>query len=375
MSSKIRVLHMLDNLNYGGMERVVHEIVRRTDPLRFETHVMALTYLGRFANGLEECATLHVASPMGRSSMLRPRSLAADIRAIAPDVIHLHSGVWDTASLAARMAGVPFQIYTDHGRESPDPWIHRALDRRASARTDVVVAVSQRLRDDMARFVVDPTRLRVIPNGVDTSYYAPRDDNGVLRAELGLDAGTPIIGSVGRLEPIKGDSVMIAAFARLREQWTGPAAPVLVLIGDGSERHALEQQAAATGVHDAIRFLGWRDDIEQHVHAFTVFTMSSHSEGTSVSLLEAMSAGLCPVVTRVGGNPVVLGDRLSHRLVTPGDPDALAAAWHHALCDESARTADAAAARTRIMDAFGLAAMVDRYEALYESSRQRRQPQ
>jgi hypothetical protein len=66
MSRRIRVLHMMDNLNYGGMERVVADIVRRTDRSRFETHVMALTYLGRFADGLEEFATLHVARPMSR---------------------------------------------------------------------------------------------------------------------------------------------------------------------------------------------------------------------------------------------------------------------------------------------------------------------
>jgi glycosyltransferase involved in cell wall biosynthesis len=365
MSRRIRVLHMMDNLNYGGMERVVADIVRRTDRSRFETHVMALTYLGRFADGLEEFATLHVARPMSRSSMLRPYRLAQDIRAIAPDVVHLHSGVWYKASLAARMARVPLVIYTDHGRQNPEPWINRAIDRRASARTNIVVAVSEKLRDDMARFVVAPEELRVIPNGVDTDRYVHRAGDCALRREIGITDDTPIIGSVGRLEPVKGYAVMLEAFARLRARWSGSEPPVLVLIGDGSERRTLEAQAVALGVRDSIHFLGWRDDIEDRVHAFTVFTMSSHSEGTSVSLLEAMSAGLCPVVTRVGGNPAVLGPDLQHRLVPPANPDALAAAWMDALRDGARRDADAATARNRIVERFSLDSMIRGYESLY----------
>ena len=94
--------------------------------------------------------------------------------------------------------------------------------------------------------------------------------------------------------------------------------------------------------------------------------MSSRSEGTSVSLLEAMSSGLCPVVTHVGGNAAVLGDGLRHRLLAPENPEALAAAWLDALGHPAARSGDAAQARARVQANFGLEAMVRRYEALYE---------
>ncbi len=94
--------------------------------------------------------------------------------------------------------------------------------------------------------------------------------------------------------------------------------------------------------------------------------MSSRSEGTSVSLLEAMGAGICPVVTDVGGNAAVLGPSLRHWLVAPEDPAALAAAWRDALDDRTRREADAAAARSRVRAEFALDAMVRRYEAVYE---------
>src|SRR5262245_29854888 len=103
-NDKIRVLHIIQNLNYGGMERLLAEIVRGVRSDRFDSQVMALEYLGRFADGLEDVATLHRAEPMSRVSMLWPRVLSRQIRAIQPDVVHTHSGVWYKAALAARMA-------------------------------------------------------------------------------------------------------------------------------------------------------------------------------------------------------------------------------------------------------------------------------
>jgi glycosyltransferase involved in cell wall biosynthesis len=99
--------------------------------------------------------------------------------------------------------------------------------------------------------------------------------------------------------------------------------------------------------------------------------MSSRSEGTSISLLEAMSAGLCPVVTDVGGNAHVLGPALRHRLVPSESPAALAGGWRSALLDPARRVEDAATARRRVEREFGLRAMVRAYENLYA---QREQP-
>src|SRR5436190_10727478 len=128
MANRIRVLHVIQNLNYGGMERVLSDIVLRCDGERFESHVLCLQYLGRFAEGLEKVATLHVAKPMGSASMLWPRQLAAQIRALAPDVVHSHSGVWYKASLASRLAGVPRFVHTEHGRAQPDSLRNRIVD-------------------------------------------------------------------------------------------------------------------------------------------------------------------------------------------------------------------------------------------------------
>jgi glycosyltransferase involved in cell wall biosynthesis len=348
------------------MERLLADIVRKVDPDLVESHVLVLQYMGRFATEIESLATLHQAESQPFYSMLWPRQLASQIRRIRPDVIHSHSGVWYKASLAARLAGVPKYIHTDHGRQLPDPWVARQLDGAASRRTSTAVAVSATVAEQLRRSVVrERCKVQVILNGVDTELRRPQKDDGALRSELDIPMATPIIGSVGRLELIKGYDVVLEAFTLLRRDWTGSHAPILVIGGDGSERARLEERARASGIAADVRFLGWRDDIATLHSAFTIFTMGSRSEGTSVSLLEAMSAGLCPVVTNVGGNAAVVGERLLHRLVPPERPQELAAAWIDALRNAPARNADAIAARERVFQEYSLDRMVEQYVHLY----------
>jgi glycosyltransferase involved in cell wall biosynthesis len=368
---RLKVLHVVQNLNYGGMERLIGDLARRVDPARFESHILTLQYHGRFSEQLEQRATLHSAPPMSRWSLLRPSALADTFRRIAPDVVHTHSGVWYKGSLAARMARVPRLIHTEHGRRHPDPWTDRVIDRRAATRTDVVVAVSTPLACHLAAHVLPRgPALTVIANGVDTELFRPEPDDGTLRRELGIAQERAIIGSIGRLEPIKGYDIVVEAYAILRSRWPADgAAPVLVIAGDGSERQRLERLSQVRQVDRDIHFLGWRDDLPQLHGSFQLFTMGSRSEGTSVSLLEAMSAGICPVITDVGGNRDVLGPRLGHRLVPSESPAELAAAWHDALVKERGRREeDAVLARQQVQASFDLTAMASGYERVYSGT-------
>jgi glycosyltransferase involved in cell wall biosynthesis len=368
VSERLRILHIIQNLNYGGMERLLGEMVRNADGSRFESHVLALEYIGRFGRGLDDAAGVHVAPSQGRWSMLRPASLGRKIREIGPAVVHTHGGVWYKASLAARMARVPRLLHTEHGRHVPDPFVLRSLDHLAARRTDTVVAVSEALRQQLEHTVVrGAAPVIVIRNGVDTRRFTPRADGTGVRRELCVESGTLLIGSVGRLEPVKGYDRMIEAFAVLCGGGTEAEDVRLVLVGDGSERSALEDRAQALGLGASVHFLGWRDDVIEVLAALDIFSMSSLSEGTSVSLLEAMSVGICPVVTDVGGNSAVLGPELLHRLVPPDDPPALARAWRSSMSRRVELEADGQTARRRVEAEFSLEAMVRAYEKLYGS--------
>ena len=368
MTRRVRVLQVVHKLDYGGLERLVGAIVRLLPAERFESHILTLSDFGRFAEGLAAHAQLHQHRSVPHLSMLWPRGLIRTIRALAPDAVHTHSGVWYKASLAARRAGVRRLVHTDHGRPYPDSLKDRLLDGLAARRTDVIVAVSDALRRQMAETLVPrPSRIRVVVNGIDTRRFQPRAVNGSLRGELGLPVGAPVIGSIGRLDPIKGYDVMLQAFALLRARWRVEegAAPTLLLVGDGPERARLAALIEREGLCDATRLVGWREDVEQVYPVFDVFSLSSWSEGTSLGLLEAMSCGVCPVVTAVGGSPAALGEHLQHRLVPPGDPAALADAWRDALTDDRRRAGDATTARRRVEQAFGVEAMVREYARIY----------
>jgi glycosyltransferase involved in cell wall biosynthesis len=361
----IRVAYVIPGLHYGGMERVLHDLAQALPAQGFEVHIVVVEGFGRFAEGLGEATGLHQVPPMSKFSLLHPKALVAVLRRIDPDVVHSHAGVWFKASRAGRLAGVPVVIHTEHGRRVPDTVIDRLIDNMASRSTDAVIAVSEALAEVLRRRVVnDPSQVRVIINGVNVERLQPVADPSALRTALGIPPCTPVIGSIGRLEPVKNYRLALTAFARLGQLGDGPA-PLLVLVGDGSERGMLEDHAKTLGVADRVRFLGWRDEVERVYGAFDLFTLTSRSEGTSVSLLEAMSCGLCPVVTDVGGNRAVLGPDLSPMLVPSEDDVALAAAWRRYLTHAQIRQDMARRARARIEQEFSLQRMVATHVAMY----------
>ncbi len=334
----IRVAYLIPGLHYGGMERILHDLTKALPSRGFEVHVVIVGgFFGRFADGLAEVADLHQVPAMSKLSLVYPGELVKVLRSIAPDVVHSHAGIWFKASRAARLAGVPVVIHTEHGRRVPDRVTDRLIDNLASRSTDLVIAVSEALAEILRRRVLhDPKRLRVITNGVDVDRLRPSPDPSALRRDLDIAPGTPVIGSVGRLEPVKNYQVALRALARIEELEGGPP-PLLLLVGDGSERGMLEELARALGIADRVRFLGWRDEVERVYGALDCFTLTSRSEGTSISLLEAMSTGLCPVVTDVGGNRRVLGPDLASLLVASDDDAALAATWRRHLLDAELR--------------------------------------
>ena len=357
------VAHAVPDLLYGGLQRLTVQLARLVDGLGFESHIVVFGEVGPLAAAAGP-AQIHAVPRQSRASMLWPQQVTQLLRLIRPDVVHSHSGVWYKASLAARLAGVPWLVHTDHGRLVPDPWAARFVDGLASRWTDVVVAVSKPLADRLCQDVVAKAdRVRVVANGVDTDEFSPKPV-GDQKVTLGIPPKTAVIGSVGRLETIKGYDVMIDAFAQYRA--LAPEQPaVLTIAGDGEERSALEARARALGVDREVLFLGWREDAREVLGALDLFVLTSRSEGTSVSLLEAMSSGICPVVTNVGGNANVLGSELSHRLVPTESPRAIAEGWAKAIEDPLVCRADGAAARRRVEQHFSLRAMIRTYEAIY----------
>jgi len=146
----------------------------------------------------------------------------------------------------------------------------------------------------------------------------------------------------------------------------------MAVVGDGSLHQGLRRQIDAHGADQRVRLFGQRDDIPALLNAFDLFALPSLFEGTSNALLEAMSVGLPVVATRVGGNPEIVVDGATGRLVPVRDPAALADAIAFYAGSEGARREHGRAGRARVVENFSLDRMIDGYRRVYEEVLDRR---
>jgi glycosyltransferase involved in cell wall biosynthesis len=253
------------------------------------------------------------------------------LRGWRPAIVHTHTAKAGVLGrLAARLAGVPIVVHTYHGhvlRHYFGP-LRTALFRRLEAvlnrLTDVAVTVSAALRADLIAMGVAPAeKIRVVPLGLELARFTAALSGGALRETCHARAGEAVVGIVGRLVPIKDVGSFLEAAARVRHARPGTR---FAVVGDGDCRAALEAQAAALGLGEAVSFLGWRTDLETVYAGLDVVVNSSLNEGTPVALIEAMAAGRPVVATAVGGTPDLLGEGARGRLVPARDAGALAAA-------------------------------------------------
>lgn len=364
----VRVTHVVHDLHGGGFESLIATMAGRLAGTPVALSVISLSGReGRVGAAVRPLLDqYHVLQPGSSWSMLVPVALTRAIRATRADVVHLHSGVWYKGALAARRAGVGGVVYTEHGREHSDPRLMRLLDRVASRRTDFVVAVSDRLAGYLAGAVgVRPDAIVTIRNGVDTDRFAPGAAPDALRRALGIPDGALVVGSIGRLAPVKAYERLIEAVARLRAMDVGR--PVRgVIWGDGDQRPALEAKVRESGLVDIVHLPGWTETPVLAHRLLDVFALTSHSEGTSVSLLESLACGAAPVVMDVGANADILGPELAGQVVPAGDVAGFVAVLAATLRDPERRRCAAQAGRASVVARYSFDAMMAAYRRLYE---------
>ena len=291
--------------------------------------------------------------------------VAKVLRRISPDVVHSHnfSALLHTG-VSRQLARVPRMVHTEHAFEylAAKPHYHRWI-RAASRGCDQFVVVGERVlpffRDSIG---ITPSRLRVIRNGVDLSVFRPPPNVGELRRELGLSDTTFAVGTAGRLAPEKDLAVLVRAVEHVRRV-RGDV--TLLLVGEGSERVALQQLVATSGLTDHVRFLGWRTDVARIVSALDLFVLSSQHEGLPLALLEAMALAVPVASTPVGEIPNVVEDGVTGRLFPVGDSRALADIVLELAAGEPLRRALASAGRGVIERDYNHELMVDRYVDAY----------
>jgi glycosyltransferase involved in cell wall biosynthesis len=288
-----------------------------------------------------------------------------------PDVVHTHTAkAGAVGRAAARCAGVPVVIHTFHGHvlrgyfSPPAEAFFRMIERTLTRITDRIVTLSPALRDDLAAMgIAPPEKIDVIPLGMDLAAF--RDcaaRRGELRDELGIGPREALVGTVGRLVPIKNHRLFLES-ARSMVDSGNPVR--CIIVGDGGLCDSLKEYASRLGIAERVRFLGWKKDMAPVYAALDLFALTSDNEGTPVAVIEAMAAGVPVAATAVGGVPDVVRDGETGRLVPPGDARAMSRAWAAALSEkaESKRMADRA--RREVERQFGRERMISAMAGMY----------
>ena len=379
-SRRIRVLRLFSRLNIGGP--AIHVILTTAglDPKRYDS----LLVVGR--EGDREGNFLNLAEAKGIPLRIIPTfgrridplrdlitlvSLFRLMRRERPDIVHTHTAkAGALGRVAARLAGVPVVVHTFHGSVfdgyfGPSvarffQWIERIL----ALGTDTIVAVSERVAADLAERKIAPRRkIEVVPLGLELGRFQDvQQRRGELRRELGVPPRARLVGSVGRLVAIKDLGTLLRSMAQLSA--TQPDA-ILLVVGDGPDRPALEMEAERLGLGSRARFLGFRDDLERIYADLDVAVNCSLNEGTPVALIEAMASGVPVLATAVGGTPDLLEEGRLGRLVPPGDPNALACALAETLSGGYDSAEKAALARRSVLQRFSLERLLGDLDRLY----------
>lgn len=367
MQKKVRVLHLLYALGVGGAERRVLRLGLGLDADRYDIHALSLRpVVGATLPWPPERHTYFpIPSGLHRDRLL---GLARFMREGQFDVVHTHN--WATmfyGVLAAKLARVPVVLHGEHGRNEQDRAgvpLRRDIAAATLARLATrVVAVNESIAADVqGRWKLPTSRIVCVPNGVDLGRFKPRSERG---PDTGRDADEFVIGTIARFDAIKNLPCLIRAFERLVQ--AQPQLKVrLVLVGAGPELEALSQQARQGAAASKIDFVGETATPEQWYPRFDLFANTSHSEGMSNSVLEAMACGVPIVASAIAGNLCWLHDG-SNALFFPSDDDAALAAHMQRFATEPGLAQRMGAENLRRVHAeYDNSMFLQRYDALYQ---------
>jgi glycosyltransferase involved in cell wall biosynthesis len=362
-SSRLKIIHLIAPGSYGGAESVVRMLVDGLARRGHRVHLALTLDEGRPHHPFED------AFPPGSVDVaawrLPPRAYPRERRLLAalgarvnPDLVHTHGYRADVVGSTTAHGSWPL-VSTAHGFTGGGlkNRFYEWSQRRAYRRFDAVAAVSRTVAERLLRAGIAADRIRVVPNAL-----APVDAP-LPRAEARQVLGVPLegflVGWVGRLSEEKGADVLVDAIPLLSGRSIRYA-----FLGEGPTSAALEERVWSRGLQNVVHWLGRVADAGRLFAAFDLFVLSSRTEGTPMALLEAMSAGIPIVTTRVGGVPEIVSDQEAI-LVAPEDPAKLADAIREAYENPAAARERADAARRKLSTAYDPEAWLDAYEAMY----------
>lgn len=364
-----RVLHVIDSLDLGGAQTLLLDLCRHADRSRFEVEVACMHGPGVFAVEFEKTGIpVHVLSP----STWPPKYIPNFLKLIGrrdPDIIHFHLfGSNFVAKPLAALFGKRALIVHDH--TNAESRLNSAFLLMADTLTNTfstrVIAVAESVRQLLIeREGLCDDRVITLPNGIDAEMFFPAtlEQKEAARASFRLPQGAFVVGGVGRLAEVKNPQVFLevaATFLKLHPQ------AVFVFAGTGPLEAELRELAGSLGITDSVCFLGHVSDRVELYRALDVLLITSDSEGTPMTLLEAMSCGLPVISSSVGGIPEVAKHESNALLVPPRDVKGFVSALKRVLGEDGLARKLGENARTTILERYEIRGLVRQIEALHE---------
>lgn len=356
-----RVLHLIHKLDIGGAERQLLTSLAAFDRDRFDHRVGVLFRRGAI---FEELAATDVPTV---EFNLRTRNVPAGIARLVRylreeriDVVHAHLHLIAIyARIAARIAGTPVAVYTEHSDIARRPWMWRRIEQALEPWTSYKVTVSEIQKTRTIALEGYPSnKVEWIKNSVPVDDFAAEASiRDARRAELGIPADALVVGNISNMRYLKRFDLLIEAFEELA---TGRPHLWLLLVGDGADKPRLDAMKSRSPFGDRIVMTGKRLDVADLLRTMDVFAISSESEGLPINMLEAMAAHLPVVATRVGAIADVIDDERNGLLLDAGDT--------LRLLDSLRRLVDEPDLRTRLAEA-GHRHVRENYDAPVNSRR------
>jgi len=320
----IKVLHIIDKLSMDGMNPsspaiLISEWISHLNGNRFNMSVCTLKKPDPVGEFLEEKGVKVYYLGSGKYSINNIAEIMKVIDEEKADIVHLHGyRAANFGRVAARKKGI-INIVHEHAilQTLPHQFVADLILRHY---TDAAVAVSAGVKDFMIRGRSIPSsKISIIRNGIQLRKCR-KSDNATIRktmAELAIPGDYRIVGTVTRLREEKGNEYLIRAIPSILEQFPDV---VFIIVGDGPLRDDLEALAEQLHVSDRVRFLGFRKDVVELLSTFDVNVIASLTEGSPLSLIEAMAVGSAIVATRVQGVSEVVIEQETALCVPPKDP-------------------------------------------------------
>lgn len=353
-------------MDLGGLQRIVNLLIQRIDKDRFIPYVCCLDRGGMFYEQLkQDIQNKYILErEAGPFDLKVLRKLIRILKDNKIDIIHSHNGCSFYAALAGKMAGVKGIVHTDHGRLIPDRPAAIWEDRIASYMMSSFVGVSNELTKYLASTVkVRRKILATVINGVDTLKYVPISDEEKRkrRVQYGLEINNNIICTVCRLDPVKNLDMLIDCVPNILNRIPDCK---FVIIGDGSEEARLKKRVSKLNLNSKIIFYGRVGYIDKILPVFDLYVNTSLSEGTSMTILEAMSCGLPIVAADVGGNNAMVDG--SNGILFPSDQaDAFLDSVIKILGNKDMIKKMGDRSREIVQSKFSIEHVVEQYENIY----------